>query len=66
MWHNPFRLLSIINKRFSYFNKLIASAEDNNRNNDDKNESMIHDYLMKMKNSKAVGTETHFSGIIAK
>ena len=51
---------------FSYFNKLIASAEDNNRNNDDKNESMIHDYLMKMKNAKAVGTETHFSGIIAK
>jgi len=59
LWHNPKRLLDIVNARFTYFKKLIAQSKvDKDR------ESMIQDYLIKVENAEKYKEETHLSGIL--
>ncbi len=62
LWHNPFRLLSIVSKRFEYFKQLIAKHKILRKETTEVEESMIYDYLVKMKSSENSGELTHFSG----
>ena len=62
LWHNPFRLLAIVSKRFLYFKQLIAKYKVQRKETAELDESMIYDYLVKLKSSESSGEFTHFSG----
>ena len=64
LWHNPFRLMDIVSKRFDYFKQLIAGYKVQRKETTEMEESMIYDYLVKMKSSESSSEFTHFSGIV--
>lgn len=56
LWHNPMRLLSIVSTRFWYFRSLINEAHQK-----ETSDSMITDYLDRMKTAQESREETSFS-----